>query len=179
MGDRPKCDCGLVLVRPSVGFQRPHNVGTVRQVLRSSCTREGRLHTNQTLLTLLPSRHNLSLRLFSQLLSPMCLLSADDVLPPSVKFLRGRRPGICISAGHQGPPAYERECVVSQTAVFIHPQPSAGCHTCKNRHPGKMSRKTSKLVLSHFVSLTFLTWLRVKDAGINSSNDESGRYIRT
>ena len=63
MGDRPKCDCGLVLVRPSVGFQRPHNVGTGRQVLRSSCTREGRPRTNQTLLTLLPSRHNLSLRL--------------------------------------------------------------------------------------------------------------------
>ena len=54
-----------------------------------------------------------------------------------------------------------------QLSSFI-PQHSAGCHTCKNRHPGKMSRKTSKLVLSHFVSLTFLTWLRVKDAGINA-----------
>ena len=101
MGDRPKCDCGLVRLLSAAGRlptsaqRRDGPASTSKQLHKRT------LRTNQTLLTLLPSRHNLSLRLFLRLLSPICLLCADDVLPPSVKFLRGRRPGICISAGHQ------------------------------------------------------------------------------
>ena len=152
IGDRPKCDRGLVPC-PLVGSASTVGWSGRAEVLRRrrSCRQHSRPHQPDS-IDITALRHNLSLRL--PLLSPHLYV----LLPVPTRCCPGQRtlePAASQSSGCvQDRPGYGRECVVycRQLSPFI-PFPVLA-PICKTLHP-------SKLVSTNFLSLTFLTQPKV------------------
>ena len=151
IGDRPKCDRGLVPC-PLVGSASTVGWSGRAEVLRRrrSCRQHSRPHQPDS-IDITALRHNLSLRLLPLLSPHLYVLLPVPPLPGQNAF----QPAASKSSGsRQDTPAHERECVVycRQLSPFI-PFPVLA-PICKTLHP-------SKLVSTNFLSLTFLTQPKV------------------
>ena len=153
IGDRPKCDRGLVPC-PLVGSASTVGWSGRAEVLRRrrSCRQHTAGRTNQTLLTLLPSTQSVPApsTAFSP---PICRLACASC-PARVRMLFGRpsasQVDLCRTRRHM------KGNVLCTADSCLHSSLSSAATHPKNSAPSRR-QVPSKLVSNYFLSLTFLT----------------------